>query len=501
MSHKFETLLYAVFFTFWCVRLYYKLYEKTTKKYILNIGILIIIWMIIRITKSVVDNIFLERMMWYLYYIPLIFIPTLFYICCNSLNKNMNKKRKILLYTISSILLVLVLTNDFHQLVFKFPNGIYDYDVYKHYIVYYIISIWIFYLFGGGMLTLVIERIKLKKDFKAILPLIVLLIGIIYTILYVIDIFSIRNINMSVANSLLICLGIELAFYLDLIPNNSKYIKLFKNSSLDISIISLDGKITYKTKSFNTIPNFILNDIKHSKVKTKYTKNNIIYNIKKNNDSYVIIKKDITELSKLKEKNLIKNKQLLKQHKSIKLEEKTKKELYEINLRKNVITQIEKKLNEKRNDIKDILNKKNICDEDLEKIKRIIIFSKKKSQLMISELNKETFNNQDIKNILNELIVSMSSLNVKTLIILKNKMTISASAMSNIYDIIYELIENIKNKTMMVYISKEKNIIIKALINDKANFNEKKLNKNITVNKENLDTDTEFTFEINGGEI
>lgn len=29
---------------------------------------------------------------------------------------------------------------------------------------------------------------------------------------------------MSVVNSMLICIGIELDFYLDLIPNNSKYI-------------------------------------------------------------------------------------------------------------------------------------------------------------------------------------------------------------------------------------------------------------------------------------
>lgn len=29
---------------------------------------------------------------------------------------------------------------------------------------------------------------------------------------------------MSVVNSMLICIGIELGFYLDLIPNNSKYI-------------------------------------------------------------------------------------------------------------------------------------------------------------------------------------------------------------------------------------------------------------------------------------
>lgn len=59
---------------------------------------------------------------------------------------------------------------------------------------------------------------------KGFLPFIVILFGLIYTILYVLDIPYIRSINMSVVNNMLICIGIELGFYLDLIPNNSKYI-------------------------------------------------------------------------------------------------------------------------------------------------------------------------------------------------------------------------------------------------------------------------------------
>ena len=87
MSHKFETLLYAIIFTIWIVRLYYKLYDKKTRKYILGIGFLIVFWMIIRISKSIVVNPSLERFIWYLYYIPLIFIPTLFYVCSKTLSK------------------------------------------------------------------------------------------------------------------------------------------------------------------------------------------------------------------------------------------------------------------------------------------------------------------------------------------------------------------------------------------------------------------------------
>ena len=57
--NKFITLLFAVLFTMWTIRLYYKLYDKKTRRYILFIGILIIFWMIIRIIKGIIDFPFL----------------------------------------------------------------------------------------------------------------------------------------------------------------------------------------------------------------------------------------------------------------------------------------------------------------------------------------------------------------------------------------------------------------------------------------------------------
>ena len=56
---------------------------------------------------------------------------------------------------------------------------------------------------------------KIKKDIKGFLPFIVILLGLTYTILYVLNVPYVRGINMSIVNSALICVGIELAFYLN----------------------------------------------------------------------------------------------------------------------------------------------------------------------------------------------------------------------------------------------------------------------------------------------
>ena len=496
--NKFITLLFAIFFTMWTIRLYYKLYDNKTRRYILFIGILIVFWMLIRIIRGVTIDINIKRICWYLYYLPLIFIPTLFYVCSNSLLSKMNKTRKIFIYLISSILLILVLTNDFHELVFKFNNGIYFHNDYNHYVGYYLIFIWIFYLFGGSMIKLAINRLKIKKDLKVFLPLIVLLLGLIYTYLYILDVPYIRETNMSIVNSVLICLGIELAFYLDLIPNNKKYIQKFFNSNLDMAIISLDGKTKYTTCSFKVIPNFILDDIKNNKVKQIYQKKNIVYDIKENKDSYVILRKDLTNIFKLKEEMLKQQKELLKQQESMKLEEKTKRESYEIKIRKDTINRVEKKLEEKRLEAKKILMKDDIKREDLEKVKRIIIYSKKKSMLIISEMNNEIYNEESIKILLNELIVGMSSLNIEGLVVVKNKMNIKGRIMSYLYDIVYELIENSKNNAVMIYVFSNNNMVnLKAVIGTNKKIKDKlKLDSNIKVKEKVYDTDTELIFTI-----
>ena len=496
--NKFITLLFAILFTMWTIRLYYKLYDKKTRRYILFIGILIVFWMLIRIIRGVTIDINIERICWYLYYLPLIFIPTLFYICSKSLLSKMNKKKKIFIYLISSILLILVLTNDFHELVFKFNNGIYFHNDYNHYIGYYLIFIWIFYLFGGGMIKLAINRLKIKKDLKVFLPLVVLLLGLIYTYLYILDVPYIRETNMSIVNSVLICLGIELAFYLDLIPNNKKYIQKFFNSNLDMAIISLDGKTKYTTCSFKVIPNFILDDIKSNKVKQTYQKKHIVYDIKKNKDSYVILRKDLTNIFKLKEEIIRQKQELLKQQESIKLEEKTKRELYEIKTRNDIINKVEKKLEEKRIEAKNLLRKDNISNEDLEKIKRIIIYSKKKSMLILSDMNNDVYNEESIKLLLTELITGMSSLNIEGLVVVKNKMNIKGSIMSYLYDIVYELIENINSKTIMIYIFNENALTkLKAIVGINKSIKDKlKLDSHIKIKENIYDTDIELEFTI-----
>ncbi len=225
--------------------------------------------------------------------------------------------------------------------------------------------------------------------------------------------------------------------------------------------------------------------------------------IKKNKDSYVILKKDLSSILELEKEINEQKKELLEQQESIILEEKTKKELYEMQIRKDVVDKVELKLTEKRNEIKKILKKKDVSTKDFEKVKRIIIYSKKKSMLIISEINGDSYNENGIKTLLDELLNSMKSANIKSFISINNKMTINGNIMSLLYDIVYELIESSNDKSIVLFISKEnKNVKLKAIIDTDKSLKDKiKIDPSVLIKEKIYDTDIELEFVIKGGVI
>ena len=81
-----EAFIYLIFFTIWIIRLYYKLYDEKTKKYILFIGFLIIFWMLIRIFKDIIDNLVLiyRAIRWPLTFLMIFFSVKLIYVLAPS---------------------------------------------------------------------------------------------------------------------------------------------------------------------------------------------------------------------------------------------------------------------------------------------------------------------------------------------------------------------------------------------------------------------------------
>lgn len=102
-----------------------RIVNRTARRCLCGIASLMIFWFVIRTLKyDVFYEPVLRRYSWYCYYIPLLSIPSLSVIAALKMRESENQKRRqwtgiFLVITVGVILLVM--TNDLHQLVFLLP--------------------------------------------------------------------------------------------------------------------------------------------------------------------------------------------------------------------------------------------------------------------------------------------------------------------------------------------------------------------------------------------
>ena len=447
MTQTQQTVLALAIYTIWLILLYIRIFDKTLKKYVLSIGVLLVFWMAIRMVKRYTTG-YVTEILWYLYYIPLLMIPTFYYNCSSYLINSKNKKRRIVAIIISIILFLLVITNSLHNIVFKIKSNINDYN---HNIGYFIIVAWILCLIVVAIINL-IKSSKNKGYKNIILISVTILIGIIYTILYIKNIPVIRKTNMSVIIGTLFCVGLEMMLDFKLIPNNFRYKKIFKNSNLPLEIVSQDGKTRIVTNHSINLKENIINDIKNNKVKSIYKDNNIIKNVNVINGGYSIEEKDYSKINEYEEKLKSIQQELIEQETILQKQRKIATEIYETKLKGEIIELLDEKIEQKRNLINELIKEMKITDIDkMKNIKLLLNYCKRMSNLVISSYNKEKYDNKRLEVIINEMLIEAQSLGING-VLKTNNFEISSGETANIYEIIFETIMKFTTTNFILYI-------------------------------------------------
>ena len=117
-----RSLIYNGLMTWWGVSLWQRIVQTQVRRYLAATAALCVFWLSIRTVKFFFAAI---RYLWYGYYVPMLFIPLLCVLVALSLGRPENyrlPKWTNLLYLPTALLLLQVLTNDLHQLVFVFPT-------------------------------------------------------------------------------------------------------------------------------------------------------------------------------------------------------------------------------------------------------------------------------------------------------------------------------------------------------------------------------------------
>lgn len=254
--------IYIGMFAAWRFSVRQRIVPKNTRRYLSSVAFFLILWMVIRTVKYyfVVDpNI--NRILWYCYYIPMLFVPLLSIFVSTSVGKPENSHISKWLFsaTILTIILTLfVLTNDLHQLVFAFPKNAYVFtdEDYTYQTGYIFVISWeiICALIAIGI---ILYKCRLPKTRKILwLPYVPTGIAVLYGVLYASGSGIVINYipDITVFQCLTFAAIFESCIACGLIQSNTHYKELFTVSDLPMYITDKKYHLQMASKGTDEFP-------------------------------------------------------------------------------------------------------------------------------------------------------------------------------------------------------------------------------------------------------
>ena len=245
-----RSAIYIELFIAWGVSLHRGIIQPQVRRYLTSISVLMVFWMTVRtIRYSLVECIWLMRYLWYLYYLPMLFIPLLAVFVALSLGKPDNfrlSKWTGLLYIPTAALFLLVLTNDLHQFVFVFPeDAIVWVNDYSYALGYFLAVGWVV---SCTITALVVMLIKCRIPHSRtvlMLPFAPAVVALIYGVLYYFRVPWLKFLtgDMTVVFCLLIVAILECCIECGLIQSNTGYEELFMVSRLGAQITNQENAV------------------------------------------------------------------------------------------------------------------------------------------------------------------------------------------------------------------------------------------------------------------
>lgn len=250
--------LYLLLFALWGYSLDRRIIQTQALHCMRLTAALMLVWLVLRTLKyEVVTDITVARYIWYLYYLPMLFIPLFGVYIALSLGKSEKYRltgRVVALAAIPAILFSLVITNDLHQQIFAFNSGIPgrpDNYSYHHRYLYFICLGWMV----GCMIFSLIRLLKKSRikngGKKPLMPFIIGCITILYGILYLTGMSAVRWWfgDMNVMFCLLYAAIYESCIRCRMIQSNTGYVELFEASTLEAVIMDRSGNVVIRSRA------------------------------------------------------------------------------------------------------------------------------------------------------------------------------------------------------------------------------------------------------------
>ena len=253
-----RALLYLLLFALWGFSLDRRIIQTQALHCLRLTAALMLVWLVLRTLKyEVVTDLTVARYTWYLYYLPMLFIPLLGVYIALSLGKSEEFRltgRIGALAIIPATLFLLVITNDLHQQMFAFSSGVPgepDNYSYSHGPVYFCCLGWmVICMFFSLILLLKKSRVPSSPK-KKLTPFVIGCATVLYGILYMSGLPAVRWLlgDMNVMFCLLYAAIYESCIRCRMIQSNTGYVELFEATTLAACIADRNGNIVIRSRA------------------------------------------------------------------------------------------------------------------------------------------------------------------------------------------------------------------------------------------------------------
>ena len=255
-----RSFIYIGLYAAWGLSVRKRIVQKQVRKYLTSVSVLLIFWMAERSAKYFIfwqpDVI---RYLWYLFYLPMLFVPMLAVLIAMSLGQPDEyklPKATLLLWMISGAMLLLVLTNDLHQIVFTFPKSAAVWtDQDNGYSIGYFFVVGWQVILAVTALIIMFHKCRIPNGKRRFLPVIPLLLSLIYSALYYAGVNWLRFLfgDLAAFQGVMYLLTFEFCIFCSFIRSNTRYADLFA-ASRGTSAEIADGNFNVKYASENIMP-------------------------------------------------------------------------------------------------------------------------------------------------------------------------------------------------------------------------------------------------------
>lgn len=303
-----RSFIYIGLFTAWGLSVRQRIVQNQVRKYLTSVSLLLIFWMVARSAKYFIfwqpDII---RYLWYLFYLPMLFVPMLALLIAMSLGKLDDyhlPKSTMVLWLVSGALLLFVLTNDLHQFVFTFPKDAAVWtDQDNGYAIGYFIVIGWQVLCAIAALVLMFIKCRVSNGRYHLLPIVPLLLSLVYSALYYMGVDWLRFLfgDIAVFQSVMYVLTFELCIACGYIHSNSRYADLFASSvGTSAEITDKDYNVRYAALNAEKIPKTDMEKAEQSHV---ITDGGLTVHTMPIGGGYAVWTEDVSALLEIKEES------------------------------------------------------------------------------------------------------------------------------------------------------------------------------------------------------